>query len=85
MATHSNKKIAGSNVTAEQRGLKDAQAKPYEPVLSPEQRRILAQVYQLILSWRRERMKKAAPVITTGDTNVASTKAAQAIAVEVEA
>ena len=85
MATHNSKKFAGSNVTAEQRGLKDAQAKPYELVLSPEQRRILAQVYQLILSWRRERMKKAAPVITTGDTNVASTKAAQAIAVEVEA
>ena len=85
MATHSNKKIAGSNVTAEQQGLDDTETKPYEPVLSPEQRRILAQVYQLILGWRRERMKKAAPVITTGDTNVASTKAAQAIAVEVEA
>ena len=85
MATKSNKKFAGSNVTAEQQGLDDAQAKPYEPVLSPEQRRILAQVYQLILGWRRERMKKAAPVITTGDTNIVSTKSAQAIAVKVEA
>ena len=85
MATHSNKKFVGSNVTAAQQGVDDLQTKPYEPVLSPEQRRNLAQVYQLILGWRRERMKKAAPVIITGDTNVASTKAAQAIAVEVEA
>ena len=85
MSTHTNKKFAGPNVKTEQQDPNHAKAKPYEPVLSPEQRRILAQVYQLILSWRRERLHKAVPVITAGDTNIASAKSAQALAVEVEA
>ena len=85
MAIHSNKKFARSNVTAEQQDLDDTQTKSYEPALSPEQRRILAQVYQLILSWRRERMRKTAPVITAGDTNVGSAISGATIAVKVEA
>ena len=66
MATNSNTE----NAIAEQEGLDDIQTKPYEPVLSPEQRRILAQVYQLILGWRRERISRTVPVITAGETNV---------------
>lgn len=31
---------------------------PYQIVLTPEQRRILGQVYQLILSWRRKRLSR---------------------------
>ena len=85
MATNSNKNFAGSNVTAEHLGADDIQTKPYEPVLSSEQRRILAQVYQLILGWRRERLTKTGHVITVAETNILSTKSAQAIAVEVEA
>ena len=85
MATHSNKKFVGSNVTAEQQGLDDTETKPYEPVLSPEQRRILAQVYQLILGWRRERLMKTGHVITMAETNGASVSSGTAIAVEVEA
>ncbi len=86
MAIKSKKKFAGLNVTAEsQQGQDDIQTKPYEPVLSPEQRRILGQVYQLILGWRRERMMKTGLVITVGDTNVVSTTPVPVGAVEVEA
>ena len=76
MATNSNKK----NATAEHEGLDDIQTKPYEPILSPEQRRILGQVYQLILGWRRERMGRTMPAITSGETNVVPV-----VAMEVEA
>ena len=85
MATNNSTKFAGSNVTAEQQGVEDIQIKAYEPVLSPEQRRILAQVYHLILGWRRERLMKTGPGITVGDTNTASPTPAQASVVKVEA
>lgn len=81
MATNSNKK----NATAEHEGLDDIQTKPYEPILSPEQRRILGQVYQLILGWRRERLMKTGHVNAVSDTNRVSVPSGPIVAVEVEA
>jgi hypothetical protein len=50
-----------------------------QPIFTTEQRRILGQVYTLILSWRRERRKSVAP------TSISSTALIPVVPIEVEA
>jgi hypothetical protein len=84
MATNSKKKFAGSNVTEGQQRLDDAPSKSYQPILRPEQRHILAQVYYLILGWW-ECLVKSVPVIPVADTHMVPAISTQTIAVAVEA
>ncbi len=45
----------------------NSEASPF----TAEQRQILGNVYQLILSWRRERLMKAAPPVALTPSNLA--------------
>ena len=67
--------------TEEVRGLQEAEAEPTGPVFTAEQRRILGQVYQMILGWRRERLMRTE--LSIADDGNATTGAA--LAAEVEA
>ena len=67
--------------TEEFQGLQEAEADPTRPVLTPELRRILGQVYQMILGWRRERKMRMELGIADHDRATTGT----ALAAEVEA
>lgn len=60
------------------------QTNPQSPVFTPEQRLILGRVYQLILSWRRERKAKEGRVPATNGNSIPQ-PASQMVPVEVEA
>jgi hypothetical protein len=67
--------------TEEVQGLQEAEAEPTEPVFTAEQRRMLGQVCQMILGWRRERLIRTE--LSIADHDPATTGAA--LAAEVEA
>lgn len=71
MAKNRKKELAGTEVAEEiqslQQGVEAKQTKPKEMVFTPEQRRILGETYELILSWGRKRKMQSVPVISNID------------------